>query len=883
MSEFFKDMKSLPDPVFDAQDFEDLILEEDRKCTEGIWLITPQGVRYRYSPWLYFHTNHFKIYMDGKHPVTGKDIRVLGFPPLRDTELIYNDALLGAEHYNKAIILLGSRRLGKCLINSELIITPTGEKAIGDIQLGDFVMGKNGKPTKVTGVFPQGEKEIYRLHLLDGRYVDCCLEHNWYVKFKNTHQVLTTEELLEFQDLSEVSIPHCDPVEAVYLSSVEHRMEECLINDSLAEGTTAYKRNFKTVEKAKEYLYLVRSLGVYAELQESSVLVDLEKKETEISRIENLNIKEHATCISVEAEDHLYLTRDFVVTHNTTIEASTIVHSATFYEGSQNVIVGHSKDDIKLITAPASVGLENVWEPLKPWAYKKDWDREVVIGSKSSKGEVEKFSEIVIRNTDEGKNSEVLAGITPSAFVWDEFVKRSGLEVLEGAKPAFTSSNGGWRLIPLLTGTAGSFVNFRDAKNIFEDPDTHDFLACTVPNYVGGKRGLFISGEYRFDCKKQSNLEGFFAQEQDREFFKVEPQYELLDIHGDPLVMIADKEYAKDKIAKKLQEYKDKGKAESYLKYKMYYPMNPDDMWVSKDLSPFSDLAEELTRHRKYLMDEVKPDRVELYKVGSEIHHRFSDKFSIGSFPHKPVDDLDQPIHVMSYPVKEGRYRLEVMGIDPYNVDDSSTSSSLGSVYVMRQLTDDLTDPFRETMVAWYTARPKELKKFYRTVEMLMLWYNASILHENSNAAFFSYFDEKNLGHYFMDTWNLMKEINPKSQVKASKGLAPTPNNQRFIITQIKRYLEEDVQSSSGEIVQGYTRILDPLLIDELLAFNPDTNTDRVWGFGHAVAALYNKSKWMGDSGISVRDDEEGIVHRKNFTSSIYKPIRRSSIYNQLR
>ena len=45
------------------------------------------------------------------------------------------------------------------------VLTPDGWRPIGDLQVGDLVIGSNGEPTPVLGVYPQGEKDIYRVQL----------------------------------------------------------------------------------------------------------------------------------------------------------------------------------------------------------------------------------------------------------------------------------------------------------------------------------------------------------------------------------------------------------------------------------------------------------------------------------------------------------------------------------------------------------------------------------------------------------------------------------------------------------------------------------------------------------------------------------------------
>ncbi|MCX5557609.1 PhoH family protein [Streptomyces sp. NBC_00038] len=62
------------------------------------------------------------------------------------------------------------------------VLTPDGWRPIGDLQVGDLVIGSNGEPTPVLGVYPQGEKDIYRVTAQDGSWTLCCGEHLWTVR-----------------------------------------------------------------------------------------------------------------------------------------------------------------------------------------------------------------------------------------------------------------------------------------------------------------------------------------------------------------------------------------------------------------------------------------------------------------------------------------------------------------------------------------------------------------------------------------------------------------------------------------------------------------------------------------------------------------------------
>ena len=83
---------------------------------------------------------------------------------------------------------------GKAQPKDTVIPTPEGEKRLGDLKVGDFVFGRDGKPTKVLGVFDQGFLEAYRIVLSDGRSTICNGEHLW-THYSNTTSFLITETL----------------------------------------------------------------------------------------------------------------------------------------------------------------------------------------------------------------------------------------------------------------------------------------------------------------------------------------------------------------------------------------------------------------------------------------------------------------------------------------------------------------------------------------------------------------------------------------------------------------------------------------------------------------------------------------------------------------
>lgn len=77
------------------------------------------------------------------------------------------------------------QRLGKAQPFSAKLITPNGYITMGDVKVGDLIATKDGTFTKVMHIFPQGEKDIYKVTFSDGTSTKCCKEHLWTVQTRD--------------------------------------------------------------------------------------------------------------------------------------------------------------------------------------------------------------------------------------------------------------------------------------------------------------------------------------------------------------------------------------------------------------------------------------------------------------------------------------------------------------------------------------------------------------------------------------------------------------------------------------------------------------------------------------------------------------------------
>lgn len=92
---------------------------------------------------------------------------------------------VGGHPIERFTTIHGPSSHGKAQPTDEPVLTPLGWRPIGAVEPGDLVIGSDGQPVRVTGVFPQGVKDVYRVEFDDGASTRCCAEHLWLTATEN--------------------------------------------------------------------------------------------------------------------------------------------------------------------------------------------------------------------------------------------------------------------------------------------------------------------------------------------------------------------------------------------------------------------------------------------------------------------------------------------------------------------------------------------------------------------------------------------------------------------------------------------------------------------------------------------------------------------------
>ncbi len=116
-----------------------------------------------------------------------------------ETGLTDFDKDTGGLHNSELIILAARPSMGKAQPLDAPVLTPGGFVPMGQLNIGDRLASIDGQPSEVTGVFPQGEREVYRVTFADGRSTECCAEHLWRVDCRHWDgpRVIDTAALTE--------------------------------------------------------------------------------------------------------------------------------------------------------------------------------------------------------------------------------------------------------------------------------------------------------------------------------------------------------------------------------------------------------------------------------------------------------------------------------------------------------------------------------------------------------------------------------------------------------------------------------------------------------------------------------------------------------------
>lgn len=865
-------------------------------------------------PWLYWHINFWKMMID-----VGDD-RIPGNSQLRDNEWMFAEFLKQAEEENKGIFMFGCRRFGKALLDSEILYLEDREKMIGNIVVGDKIYDDKGNLVEVVGVYPQGKVTTYRVVFEDGRNVICCGNHQWRVNHGGKWHVRSLRAIAGL-DYKSMSIPVGEALNyptakmpvppsayasmlAAYLGGYSGDMffDKYVCKKFLRSSIEQKKdfienfiRSFRNVVTGEEELTLSHidmdvinfvqrmfwASGWYAKLEGNKLILSRNRKELKIRSI-SIYGREHATCITVDNDSHLFLTTNYIVTHNTAIMSSLLARNATMTYNLTHNVIGASKEDLANMGEYLEFGLDNLPPYLTINRTGNDWTKEVVLGTRNINNQRDVHARIRITNVDEGKTRGSLktAGGTPYTSIYDEVGKFPVLGAWLAGRPAHMM-HGRMRGVCLMAGTGGNVEKSQDAQKIMNSPDEYGFIIMNYdilnkrvikPTWRICKSGCFVPAQMSHAYeKKETTLDKYLGVENAPGLKKIK-------------IKVSDFDKNTGIIKSRLDELVKKDRA-LYVQERMAFPLSIDDCFLNTNVNRFP--VEDALKHKSRLLEEGRPGKtVDIYQIdGMKMGYNFSDK-QLAVYPFQG-GNIDSPVVIYEDPPEEGGVfdYTYVSSLDPYKSDKADTDS-VGSFYVLKRYVK-INDPFAYCIVASYASRPPSSDDFCRNCEILQEAYGAKCLMENADRMYEFYLTRRNKQLMLLEDGERLagKIIRAGARQNNKLGLAPTVPNQRMLFNTVIQYCWEDVvvgyDDDGNEITQkGIYRIPDIELLDEIIAFGPGTNTDRIIAFGHALllAKYYDDMGYMPESTTQKENqkkrERKKMEQVKGFTVRRHNPYK---------
>lgn len=632
-------------------------------------------------PWLYWHINFWKMMID-----VGDD-RIPGNSQLRDNEWMFAEFLKQAEEENKGIFMFGCRRFGKALLDSEILYLEDREKMIGNIVVGDKIYDDKGNLVEVVGVYPQGKVTTYRVVFEDGRNVICCGNHQWRVNHGGKWHVRSLRAIAGL-DYKSMSIPVGEALNyptaklpvppsayasmlAAYLGGYGGDMffDKYVCKKFLRSSIDQKKdfienfiRSFRNVVTGEEELMLSHidmdvinfvqrmfwASGWYAKLEGNKLILSRNRKELKIRSI-SIYGKEHAICITVDNDSHLFLTTNYIVTHNTAIMSSFLARNATMTYNLTHNVIGSSKEDLMSLGEYLEFGLDNIHPYLRINRTGNDWFKEVIMGTKTVNNIRDVHARIRITNIDSGKAGASLktASGTPYTSIYDEVGKFPFLAAYLQGRPAHMM-HGRMRGMMICSGTGGNVEKSQDAQKVMNNPAEYGFIVmnydllnkrCLKPTWRISQSGCFVPAQmsHAYD-KETTTLDKYLGIEKATGLKKIDIQVSKFDDNT-------------KKIKSRLDELVKKDRA-LYVQERMAFPLSIDDCFLNTNVNRFP--VEDALKHKSRLLEEGRPGKtVDIYQTdGMKMGYHFSDK-QLADYPFQG-GNIDAPIVIYENPPEDG-------------------------------------------------------------------------------------------------------------------------------------------------------------------------------------------------------------------------------------
>lgn len=380
------------------------------------------------------------------------------------------------------------------------------------------------------------------------------------------------------------------------------------------------------------------------------------------------------------------------------------------------------------------------------------------------------------------------------------------------------------------------------------------------------------------DQDGKTGLAGLFIPEQ----WSMPPH---IDEYGNSLV-----EEALNAIKAERSEWKAKLTPEQYQLRISQKPTNIAEAFAyrKESIFPQAVISKQLKRIEE---KEYAYELIDLERSKEGIIAKRTNKLPISQFPvDKKMQDKSGSIVVWERPVKNPDFGMYYGSIDPVGEGKTTTSESLCSIYIYKnsvEVTRETPEGYEtfvenDKIVAAWCGRFDDINKTHERLELLIEWYNAWTLIENNISLFILHMIKRKKQKYLVPKSQIvfLKDLKSNTNVFQEYGWKNTGTLfKNHLVSYAIEFLREEIDQETdldGNILNtkfGVERIPDPMLLKEMLAYQPGVNVDRLVSFAALVAFVRVQESNRGY--VKRRESELNDLEKsKNLYKLKYSPFK---------
>lgn len=373
-----------------------------------------------------------------------------------------------------------------------------------------------------------------------------------------------------------------------------------------------------------------------------------------ITNIEYLGEQEKQRCIFVSNENHLYLTRDYIPTHNSFKGGSMLVRNYMLIPGSKNFAIASEQ---KFLIGDGL--LTKAWQIMDFLDKHTAWAKQRLVSTRMERTSGYKITDEFGKQTEQGYLSSItgitlkndperVRGTRAKLVLWEEGGKfPSLLDAWRIEQPSVETDDGKAFGLMIAFGTGGTEgASFEGLKELFYKPKSYNVLS--FPNIWDEGRE---NTECAFFVPAYSNLESF-------------------DDDGNQVYMDKDGNSYKEKAIENLIDQRNKVKdggasQQSIDRFISERPIRPAEavLELGKNIFPRKLLMDQLTRIRTNKKLQSMKHIVDLEWDGNgQVKATEKPSGDITNYPLKKGDKPHGSVVIWEYPVKDPPLGLYIGG-----------------------------------------------------------------------------------------------------------------------------------------------------------------------------------------------------------------------------